>query len=348
MGCRARGDVLSRGRDGSRGDRGRGAHHGDVEGESREVHVAEILLGGLHVAEGGVAAHAAVQEFLASLEADVVHAERLLERLVSLHALARGVQRLALREERVGVGRRAEKRERRAATRRGDTRRAAGAPAREEDASANLTPETSRARELSRGGRHDARRGGGRPGARGRRDITRDGARDGDARDGEHPSTNAARRSARCGVTLTIVSRYLHRRSTLQITNLASPRLRSRSPRAATVPRCESTGFFSHQHPRWYRLALTRPPSTSRRPRLHLFVRRVPRSPLDVPHSCASRSKSSESPTPTACVLRRVESPREPVKLRHALHHHSQIRQQQRIVHLRVHVPSEGVRVRRR
>lgn len=213
MGCRARGDVLSRGRGGSRGDRGRGAHHGDVEGESREVHVAEILLGGLHVAEGGVAAHAAVQEFLASLEADVVHAERLLKRLVSLHALARGVQRLALREERVGVGRRAEKRERRAATRRGDTRRAAGAPAREEDASANLTPETSRARELSRGGRHDARRGDGRPRARGRRDITRDRARDGDARDGEHPSTNAARRSARCGVTLTIVSRYLHRRS---------------------------------------------------------------------------------------------------------------------------------------
>ena len=338
---------MSRGRDGSRGDRGRGAHHGDVEGESREVHVAEILLGGLHVAEGGVAAHAAVQEFLASLEADVVHAERLLERLVSLHALARGVQRLALREERVGVGRRAEKRERRAATRRGDTRRAAGAPAREEDASANLTPETSRARELSRGGRHDARRGDGRPGARGRRDITRDGARDGDARDGEHPSTNAARRSARCGVTLTIVSRYLHRRSRAVMTNLASPPpfpVSSRSDRSSM---------------RVDRILFTPTPSmVSTRANTSPFYVASPSSPplpptgtpipLDVPHSCASRSEHQNPPTPTACVLRRVESPREPVKLRHALHHHSQIRQQQRIVHLRVHVPSEGVRVRRR
>ena len=63
---------------------------------------------------------------------------------------------------------------------------------------------------------------------------------------------------------------------------------------------------------------------------------------------CAAlETKSSESPTPTARVLRRVESPREPVELRHAFHHHPKIRQQQRIVRLRVHVLSEGVGVRR-
>jgi hypothetical protein len=88
--------------------------HRLVEGHARDHHVAQELLRRLDIPERGVAAHAAVQQLLPSRQRErgVVRAERLLERLVALHALAARVQRLALLQQRVGVGRRAEQRRR--------------------------------------------------------------------------------------------------------------------------------------------------------------------------------------------------------------------------------------------